>query len=99
MWQEDPGEWRGTVAHVQSRAQVGFTRLEQASQFIRQHTTQLEKRKAAIAAPRPLFHFNLGLSQRTTRILALALALVVLSVAGLLAAGQGDLGQLLGFGH
>ncbi len=100
MWQEDPGEWRGTVRHVQSQAQQGFTRIEQVSRFIQQHTIGADKRQAAQnPAPRAAFHFNLGFSRHTTRMMALALALIVLAVVGLLAVGQGNVSQILGFGR
>jgi hypothetical protein len=100
MWQEDPGEWRGTVRHVQSQVQLGFTHVEQASRFIRQYTIGEGKRQAE---PSPKlhtsFHFDLGLSRRTARMLAVAIALILLSVVGVLAAGHGNLPQVLGFGH
>ena len=38
IWQEFPGQWRGTIRHVQSEAQKAFTTLNQAVQFIDQQT-------------------------------------------------------------
>ncbi len=35
-WQEEPGHLRGTVRHVQSQDQRGFTRLNQAQEFMEQ---------------------------------------------------------------
>jgi hypothetical protein len=100
MWQEDPGEWRGTVRHVQSNTQLGFTRLEQVRAFIQRYTSgssthQAEKQSAV----RPTFHLDLGMSRRTTRMIAFAFALIIMAVVGLLAVSQGNVGQLLGFGH
>ena len=98
MWQEDPGEWRGTVRHVQSQTQLGFTRVEQATRFIQQHSTGVEtvaQMKSAAKAPA----FNLSLSHRTTRMVAFALAIILLSILGLAAVSQGNVVQLLGFGH
>ncbi len=100
MWEEDPGEWRGTVRHVRSQVHLGFTRVDQVSRFIQQFTTGAEKRQSfqtpAIRSP---FQFHLGASRRTTRLLATALALIVLSALVMLASGHGDLTQVLGFGH
>lgn len=39
MWRESPRKWRGTVRHVQSEAQRGFERLDQALSFIEQRTS------------------------------------------------------------
>ena len=100
MWQEDPGEWRGTVRHVQSQAQLGFTRVEQAAHFIQAHSTGVEPRAAALKAAKPAaVRFDFGASRRTTRMLAFALAIIILSILGLAAVAQGNVGQLLGFGH
>ncbi|MGB8646485.1 MAG: hypothetical protein WCF84_14700 [Anaerolineae bacterium] len=38
LWQERPNEWRGTIRHVQSEAQRGFSQLDQALLFVREHT-------------------------------------------------------------
>ena len=100
MWQEDPGEWRGTVRHVQSQAQLGFTRVEQATRFIQEHSTGVETRAAAKStAKAAAVHLDLRMSRRTTRMLAFALAIIILSIVGLVAAAQGNVSQLLGFGH
>ncbi len=39
LWRESPRRWRGTVRHVQSEAQRGFERLDQALSFIEQRTS------------------------------------------------------------
>lgn len=36
VWHESPRKWRGSVRHVQSEAQRGFERLDQANRFIEQ---------------------------------------------------------------
>lgn len=38
LWQEVPGQQRGTIRHVQSEARMAFTRLEQAVQWIERTT-------------------------------------------------------------
>ena len=100
MWQEDPGEWRGMVRHVQSEAQVGFTRVEQAARFIEAHSSGAGSpaavRKTA-AGPAVRWHF--APSRRTTRMMGFALAVIILSIIGLVAVAQGNVDQLLGFGH
>jgi hypothetical protein len=53
-WQEDPGQWRGTVRHVQSQVQLGFTQVEQVSRFIRQHTTGVEERQSDQTPPKAI---------------------------------------------
>jgi hypothetical protein len=100
MWQEDAGEWRGTVRHVQSDTQLGFTRVEQVRSFIQRYTTGIALRGAEKqGATRPAVQLDLGISRRTTRMLALAFALVIIAVVGLVAVSQGNVAQLLGFGH
>ena len=100
MWQEDPGEWRGMVRHVQSEAQVGFTHIEQVARFIEAHSSgagspAVAKKTAAVPAVR--WHF--APSRRTTRIIGFAFAVIILSIIGLVAVAQGNVIQLLGFGH
>lgn len=100
MWQETPGAWRGTVRHVQSQAQLGFMQIDQASRFIGNHTIGVEKKHPVqTPARRPLWNVDLGFSRRTTRMLAIAAAIVLIAAVGLIAAGQGNLTQVLGFGH
>jgi hypothetical protein len=100
MWQEDPGQWRGSIRHVQSQSHMGFTRIEQASRFIGQYTIGVQKlQHAQILAIRPAWHLNFRLSRRTTRMLAFAAALILITAVTLLAAGQGNIAQVLGFGH
>lgn len=98
MWQEDPGEWRGTVRHVQSDTQFGFTRVDQVRAFIQRYTTG-EPRQIANPAPGSAARFNFAPSRRMTRMLAFAFALIILAIAGLFVVTQGSAGQLLGFGH
>lgn len=50
-WQEPPGSLRGTVQHVQSQTQHGFTRLSQAQEFIEQKSARTESGLASIAKP------------------------------------------------
>ena len=100
MWQEDPGEWRGTVRHVQSQTQLGFTRVDQAARFIQEHSTGVDSHGTVKqAATTPAVKLNFGVSRRATRMLAFALAIILLSIVGLFAVAQGNVGQLLGFGH
>jgi hypothetical protein len=100
MWQEDPGKWRGSIRHVQSEAHMGFTRVEQALRFIGQYTGGIEKRQFAQGpVTHPAWNLSLRLSRRTTKMLALAAALILLTTVGILAAGQGNIAQVLGFGH
>ncbi len=39
VWRESPRQWRGSVRHVQTQAQRGFERLDQALGFIEQRIT------------------------------------------------------------
>ena len=74
--------------------------LEQAAHFIQAHSTGVEPRAAALKAAKPAaVRFDFGASRRTTRMLAFALAIIILSILGLAAVAQGNVGQLLGFGH
>jgi hypothetical protein len=55
MWRESPRKWRGTVRHVQSEAQRGFERLDQAFGFIEQRTFAPPSPIAQKAERRSLF--------------------------------------------
>lgn len=100
MWEEDPGEWRGTVRHVQSDTQMGFTRIDQVRAFIQRFTTGTATRKAEKqSVPHPAIRLNPGISPRTARMLAVAFAIIIIAAIGLVVASQGSVGQLLGFGH
>ncbi len=84
FWQEAPGMWRGTVRHVQSKAQRGVSNMEQASAFM------LEQRDAAVgrAAPQrpaPLARPRRGyLGPRWAPLAGVAVALLALSLAVIL---------------
>ncbi|MGE5619801.1 MAG: hypothetical protein ACM3US_11150 [Sphingomonadaceae bacterium] len=56
IWEEEPGERRGSIRHVQSRSQRGFTRLSQAMEFVEMHLGSLSPERpigrAAQAFPR-----------------------------------------------
>ncbi len=39
FWQELPGQWRGTIRHVQSESRMAFTRLDQAVRWIERLTS------------------------------------------------------------
>lgn len=100
MWQETPGEWRGTIRHVQTQSHLGFTQIEQAARFIGQYTRSVGKLiPAQTGASRPSWQFNFKLNRRTTRLVALAAALVLLTAVGMLAMSHGSVPQMLGFGH
>lgn len=100
MWQENPGEWRGTIRHVQTQSHLGFTQIEQAARFIGQYTREVGKRlPVQTIASRPSWHLNFRLSRRTTRLVALAAALVLITAVGMLAISQGSVPQMLGLGH
>jgi hypothetical protein len=87
LWEETPGEWRGSIRHVQSETRRGFTRLNQVVRFIEQQTGQREERRA-VPSSRPRFDFGLQMNRRSLTMLALAggiLAIVlvlVLSISG-----------------
>lgn len=81
-WQESPGNLRGTIRHVQSQAQRGFTRLNQASKFIEQNSAHLTGKSSAARplAARPLAAHTLrwaGLSRRKWMMAVSALTIVV----------------------
>lgn len=79
LWQASPQQWRGTIRHVQSGAQRGFTRLEQAVAFIEQRAEM----KTAKARRMPFTFDWGGLSRRQMRLAWVtggALALVLLVV-------------------
>ena len=51
VWEEDPGQRRGTIRHVQSRAQRGFTRLSQAMEFVEHNLESLSSSSARDRQP------------------------------------------------
>lgn len=61
IWEEMPGQWRGTIRHVQSQAQQGFTMMSQALQFVEQRVSAIspeaERKQPKRAAP-PTFRFD-----------------------------------------
>jgi len=73
IWQEAPGDLHGTIRHVQSQAQFGFTRLSQAQSFIEQ---QLIPSAPPAQTPTPrVFQFPI-LNQRRFRLAMAAVAMV-----------------------
>lgn len=80
-WQEPPGSLRGTVKHVQSQTQHGFTRLSQAQEFIEQKSARTEPGLASIAKPAATPARWAGLHRR--RFLMALSAVSIVLVAGL----------------
>jgi len=80
-WQETPGHLRGTVRHVESRDQRGFTRLSQAQDFIKQKSARRDQVVASAikSAAKPTRWA--GLHQR--RFLLAASAVSIIIAAGL----------------
>ena len=78
-WRESPGDWRGTVRHVQSQAQHGFTRFSQLQEFIEQNLTQSGYVPAPANRGVPRLS-RVGLPRR--RFLMVASAVVIVLVAG-----------------
>ena len=86
-WQESPGNLRGTVRHVQSQAQRGFTRLNQVPKFIEQnlaHSTGASLAAQSVTAQpvaaRPMAAHTLrwaGLPRRKLIMVVSALTIVV----------------------
>jgi hypothetical protein len=101
MWQEAPGEWRGTVRHVQSQVQLGFTQIEQASRFIETHTTGVKPRQATpVAEKKPAFHFNLGWSGRTRQLALVATVMILVGFLAIAFAARVNVEGLVGLmGH
>jgi hypothetical protein len=52
LWQETPGQWRGTVRHVQGESRMAFTQLDQAMRWIA-HAIHLDNPTAAQIHPQP----------------------------------------------
>jgi len=95
-WQESPGNLRGTIRHVQSQAQRGFTRLNQASKFIEQNSAHLTGKSSAA---RPLAAHTLrwaGVSRR--KWVMAASALMIVAAAGLVVSASIDRPALPVFG-
>ncbi len=51
VWQENPQHWRGTIRHVQSQTQRGFTKLDQVVSFIGQRIPAATARAAMDQSP------------------------------------------------
>lgn len=49
LWQEVPGQWRGTIRHVQSESRMAFTQLDQAVRWIER---AMETKRSTVAQPR-----------------------------------------------
>jgi hypothetical protein len=101
MWQEDPGEWRGTVRHVQSQVQLGFTHVEQASRFIQMHTTGVKPRLATpVAEKKPAFHLKFGWSGRTRQMALVATLMILIGFLAIAFAARVNVEGLVGLmGH
>ncbi len=85
-WQESPGNLRGTVRHVQSQAQRGFTRLNQVPKFIEQNLAHSTGASSAAqpAAARPMAAHALRWAGLPRRKLIMAVsALTIVVAAGL----------------
>ena len=80
-WQEPRGNLRGTVRHVQSQAQHGFTRLSQAQEFIEQNLAQTGNAPTPVtrSATTRLLRWS-GLPRR--RLFMVASAVVIVIAAG-----------------
>lgn len=39
LWQETPGQWRGTIRHVQSDSRLAFLKLDQAMRWVERYLT------------------------------------------------------------
>ncbi len=97
-WQESPGNLRGTVRHVQSQAQRGFTRLNQVPKFIEQnlaHSTGASSAAQPAAtrplAARPAVAHTLRWAGLPRRKLIMAVsALTIMVVAGLVVSASVD---------
>ncbi len=68
LWQEVPGQQRGTIRHVQSEARMAFTRLEQAVRWIERTTVnQAAVNQSAVEQPRNAVTTARTWWQRVTR--------------------------------
>jgi hypothetical protein len=95
-WQEPPGSLRGTVQHVQSQTQHGFTRLSQAQEFIEQKSAQTEPGLASpvksAAQPARLA----GLHRRRFLLAASAVSIVIVAGLTVIASANLPLTSILG---
>jgi hypothetical protein len=85
IWEEEPGQRRGTIRHVQSQSKRGFTKLSQAFDFIERHLSRISSRSASEhSASGPLIFLS-GRRLRMARqqMAAMAAGLLVLFVFGI----------------
>jgi hypothetical protein len=80
-WEETPGHLRGTVRHVESKDQRGFTRLSQAQDFIEQKSAQRDEDVPSSIKPAAKPNRLARLHQR--RFVLAASAISILIVASL----------------
>jgi hypothetical protein len=64
VWQEKPGQLRGTIRHVQTESQRGFERFDQVQQFIQRFAAASKSRLEQPSLPnwlrRPRFNLAYG---------------------------------------
>jgi len=80
LWQAGPREWRGTIRHVQSGVQRGFTQIEQTGSFIEQQI----KVSTLPRAPAP-FDWS-GLTRRQVRLAGAMIGVIVFAFVALVVA-------------
>ena len=90
-WQDPPGNLRGTIRHVQSRAQRGFTRLNQVPKFIEQNSAHLTGAPSAAqpAAARPVAAHALRWAGVPRRKWVMAVSALTIVMAAGLVVGAG----------
>lgn len=70
LWQAAPGQWRGTIRHVQSDARLAFLNLDQAIHWVERYLTA-DQRPEQLSDQRPGAHLTQnGLGARHQRISA-----------------------------
>jgi hypothetical protein len=87
-WQESPGNLRGTVRHVQSQTQHGFTRLSQAQDFIEQKVARSDQLPASTAKPVTASLKWTGVHRR--RLILAGSVVVIVLAAGLTVIASGN---------
>lgn len=80
IWEEEPGERRGSIRHVQSRSQRGFTRLSQAMEFVELHLGSLSRKRPIGRAAQTFPRLGRVLRQRIPLVGVAAAALLCLGV-------------------
>ena len=91
-WHETPGHVRGTVRHVQSKDHRGFTRLNQAQEFMEQRLAGTASAPSPVArsarsAPQPpkvsIFHQRKFLMATSALVILVAAGLTVIASSSL----------------